>query len=267
MKSVCCEIIKKCSLSCLHCSARSHFYTSKHIPFDDLKNIIKQASDNQVKTFFISGGEPLLYPNIDKVIEYITSYKMQPILYSSGILSEQDVLQPIPNELFSSLEKSGLTSIAFSIYSLDSTIHDKITGTPNSLKILKRTIENARKTLKQTTIELSFLPLSDTWKEITSIIEFCSINNIYKLNILKLINQGRAQESGIYARNLSQQDEIEFLEELRRACLLTSTTIEVSKLYDCDNYEHLQISPHTSGINEYFISYKQDILKGRRFRY
>ena len=263
---ICCEIIKTCPLACLHCSANSHINTNKLIPLNELNTIVNQAVKNHINTFFISGGEPLLHPNLKDLIINISAKGITPVLYSSGILPLNKSIRPVSTNELSDLEKVGLDSIAFSIYSLDANIHDNITNKPDSLITLKKTIKNAKDTFRETKIELSFLPLSNTWKEIDNIIKFANSHNIYKLNILKLINQGRAKESGIFLKSLSQEEELQFIKKLKRY-QNTSTIIEISKLYDCDHYGHLQESPHTSGINEYFVTYNQELKKGRRFRH
>lgn len=267
MSSVCCEIIKTCPLSCLHCSAKSHINTNRQIPFDDLKKIIEQAKYNNVETFYISGGEPLLHPDLTRLVAHLKREKINPVIYSSGCLPDKtgNTLHAISKKTLRNLEAAGLRSIVFSLYSLDPKQHDQITNTPNSFKTLMTTLENARNFLVDTKMELSYIPLSDTWEQIDKILNFSNSNNIDKLNILKLINQGRAKESGIIHRNLSHEDEVIFLERLRNF-KLQDTTIEISKLYDCDHYEHLQISPYTAGENEYFITHRQEVLPGRRFR-
>lgn len=265
MNSICCEIIKTCPLSCLHCSAKSHINTNRFIPLTDIKKIISKAP-NDLETFFISGGEPLLHPNINEIVSFLKSKNIKPIIYSSGcdIERKSKVLQPISIKKLQELEESGLNSIVFSLYSLQNKIHDNFTNTPKSLRILTQTLSNT-KFLKNTSVELSFLPLKDTWEEAKKIIDFSKEYNISKINILKLINQGRAKENGLSIQDLSEEQEQNFLKVIKSQTN-TSPTIEISKLYDCDHYENLQISPYTAGLNESFITYNQVNLQGRRFR-
>lgn len=265
MNSICCEIIKTCPLSCLHCSSKSHLNTDRHIPFKDLQTIVHQASTNNVKTFYISGGEPFLYKEIEELVNFVYNKNILPVIYSSGVLPSTKGIQAISEKTLNNLENAGLDSIAFSLYSLNKEIHDYMTNTPNSLITLFETLKNAKNSLNKTKIELSFIPLSDTWEEIDEIIHFANSYGIYKLNILKLIHQGRAKESGIAVKTLSTKNELAFVEKLQKN-QRNSTIIEISKLYNCDNYEHLEISPHSSGVNEHFITHKQEILQGRRFR-
>jgi len=267
MSSICCEIIKTCPLSCLHCSSKSNLNTNRHIPFKDLQTIVNQASTNNVKTFYISGGEPFLYKELKELVNFVYNKNILPVIYSSGILPSSDKsIQAISKKALNNLENVGLDSIAFSLYSLNANIHDYMTNTQNSLITLFETLKNAKDSLSKTKIELSFIPLSDTWEEIDEMLNFANSHGIYKLNILKLINQGRAKESGIVAKTLTEEQESAFIKKLQKN-KNNSTIIEISKLYDCDHHEHLQVSPHTSGVNEYFVTYNQELKKGRRFRY
>jgi len=266
-KSLCCEIIKTCPLSCIHCSANSNMKAKEYISLEDIYSIVENAMDNNVETFFISGGEPLLHPNILEIVKFIKSKNIKPIIYSSGCLADEDSgdIEEINISFLNNLKKNGLDSIVFSLFSLVDDVHNNKTQTKNSFSILKRTLTNTKKTFENTEVkvELSFIPLSDTYKEIKEIIKFSENNNISKINILKLINQGRAKYSGL--ENLSVDQENELLENLKNS-ENKNIQIEISKLYDCDNYEGLLQSPYTAGENEYFITSRQEVLPGRRFR-
>jgi len=266
MNSICCEIIKTCPLSCVHCSAKSHINTNRFIQLNDIKKIIDNTP-NTLNTFFISGGEPLLHPNINEIISYLKSKDIEPVVYSSGcnISKNKKTIEPFSSSTLKELENNGLSRIVFSLYSLKESQHDNITQTKNSLNTLKKTIQNANKCFSKVTIELSFIPLQDTANEIKNIISFSEKQNISKINILKLINQGRAKESGIILKSLSDVEEKNFLTSIK-SYHNPSFTIEVSKLYECNHYENLEVSPYTAGVNESFITYSQENLPGRRFR-
>ncbi len=84
-------LTRNCNLRCKFCSAQKGGYHSyEFIKFDDLKKIIKLCNDIEVKYIVLSGGEPLLYPHLIELLNYIKSmpHKMIPTIATNGILLE-----------------------------------------------------------------------------------------------------------------------------------------------------------------------------------
>ncbi len=71
------ELTDRCNLHCKHCYGGFECNKNNIISFEELKKVIDNASQNGVYQFDLTGGEPLLYPNIDELLEY---------LYNSGMM-------------------------------------------------------------------------------------------------------------------------------------------------------------------------------------
>lgn len=64
----------KCSLRCRDCSNLMQYYTNpENIEFETIKRSIRRLLDvvDEISTLTILGGEPLLYPDITKIIELL----------------------------------------------------------------------------------------------------------------------------------------------------------------------------------------------------
>lgn len=81
------HITNRCNYQCKHCFAR---FDQKELPFDDAKKVI-----DAIETYFketesinprinIAGGEPLIYPYIDEIIDYISSKGIKVSIITNG---------------------------------------------------------------------------------------------------------------------------------------------------------------------------------------
>jgi len=261
ISSICIEITRKCHLKCKHCSTRANNRIKDQINFDDFKNLLNKLELEKNSIIFLSGGEPLLHVDLPLFIREINKKGYRAFLYSSGVLINNKLMS-LEKKYMQYLINCGLSGISFSIYSLHN-FHDYVTGVNGSLKFLKETLKNIADL--EFRKEISFIPLKSNYKEIKEIILFAHQNKIQKVNILRLINQGRAKFGFFEKENLNKEEEKEFL-NLLNSSLINNVTIEISKMYECNNDYELLKSPFTAGINEIFVTSNMNILKGRKFR-
>ncbi len=258
-KSICCEIIKTCPLSCKHCSTNATMGDFRQMSIVDYSELLSSSIKNDIDTMFISGGEPLLHKDIVEFVRLTSESNISPIIYTSGVLNGTDSIQPLTKEVINSLRENGLKGVSISIYGQEIN-HDYMTNKQGSFKTLLETLEN----IKDIDIvkEFSFLPLAYNFNDLDYVVALVKKYDIKKINILKLIHQGRAKNSALVG--LSKKQEKQFFEKLRE--YKNDVNIEVSKLYDCDHYEELLYSPYYAGVNEEFVTFDAQILPGRSYR-
>ena len=137
------ELTYNCNLNCIHCY-NDKTKKNQYMKFNDIKKIIDEAE--KLGCFFItmSGGECTLNPDLLQIIKYIRRKRIAFELYTNGqILYENkqllmDIINLYPYR------------IGLSLYSMNSQIHDKITGVVGSqIKTL-----NVIKTLKENNINV-----------------------------------------------------------------------------------------------------------------
>jgi MoaA/NifB/PqqE/SkfB family radical SAM enzyme len=119
--------IRRCNLSCTYCNEFDDF--SKPIAIQVLRERVNQLADLGTSIITISGGEPLLHPELEDVIRAIRQRGMLAGLITNGYL-----LVP---ERIKKLNQAGLDHLQISI---DNVIPDEVSK--KSLKVLDQKLQN-----------------------------------------------------------------------------------------------------------------------------
>jgi MoaA/NifB/PqqE/SkfB family radical SAM enzyme len=115
--------IRRCNLSCGYCNEFDS--SSAPVPIDDLLRRIDKLADLGTRAITLSGGEPLLHPELETVISRIRHHRMLAGLISNGYLMTRQRIQ--------SLNEAGLEYLQISI---DNIQPDDISK--KSLKVLDK---------------------------------------------------------------------------------------------------------------------------------
>jgi len=191
------EIVSKCKLGCIHCSSESIInsefvdinYSFVHLEY--LIDQLIQRTDNV--SIYLTGGEPLLFSNLQKTIKQINSFNAKLILglFSSGIvLNANDEIKSLDYEAVKMLKLSGLTDVYLSIYSDKTTVHDYMVGSENALSVTLKTLSE----LKKQDINIFFNTVINKTNvnNLHEIVEFAKREKASGIRFLKLIKHGRA---------------------------------------------------------------------------
>lgn len=117
-------VTNRCNLKCDFCSVKAGCYNDE-IPLLKIKDIIDEAVKYGLEELHMTGGEPTLRNDLDKIIEYALSKKLNVRLITNGTLLTKSKLDNLYNH--------GLRSI---MISLDGTeeYHDRVRGVKGSYK-------------------------------------------------------------------------------------------------------------------------------------
>lgn len=74
------EITGQCRQVCPHCTGRR----TPHVPWSDIQKTIEEAASLGVRTVRITGGEPLLHPDIRNILTYAKAKKIMVILNTTA---------------------------------------------------------------------------------------------------------------------------------------------------------------------------------------
>lgn len=88
-----------CNLRCKHCWISPKFHTEKTIwpslDFGLFKNIIKQGKKLGLLAVKLTGGEPLIHPQIDKIIDYIRTENLKLTIETNGTKCTPEIVDRI----------------------------------------------------------------------------------------------------------------------------------------------------------------------------
>lgn len=77
------EITRRCNLNCDYCYQKNLTHSDKDIieVEREIKTILRLR---KCDTIFISGGEPLVHPQLEKIVKIVRSYNVKPFLVTNG---------------------------------------------------------------------------------------------------------------------------------------------------------------------------------------
>lgn len=129
------DITNHCNERCKHCYHTFDKYGErKELSTKEIFSIIDDAYELGVFRITLSGGEALLRPDIMDVLEYIHSKHMMLVLFTNGLL--------LDNNIIDVLAKNGCALVSLSIYGADATTHDLITGVEGSFDRTVHAVRN-----------------------------------------------------------------------------------------------------------------------------
>ncbi|HVS80779.1 MAG TPA: radical SAM protein [Pyrinomonadaceae bacterium] len=97
--------MRRCNLACGYCNEYDH--TSTPVPLDVMKRRIDKLAELGTSIVTISGGEPMMHPDLDQIIRHIRSHGIIAGLISNGYYFTPDRIKR--------LNEAGLDSLQISI--------------------------------------------------------------------------------------------------------------------------------------------------------
>lgn len=181
------EIENRCNQNCLHCSSKLlREGESIEYSIENLSHFIKGL--NSKAHLYLTGGEPLLYLNLDTVLQKLRA--AAPLLsigvFTCGVCLDNS---PISQSYAQTLKSSGLEDCYVSLYHIDPIKHDTITGLSGSFEITCESIKN----LQSAGIEVkghlvltkyNITEIHDVLKQLTTFFS--------QTRILRIVNTGNA---------------------------------------------------------------------------
>lgn len=213
INDLCFEIIQRCPNNCIFCSSNSDYQKSNTIDFSIIKRTIDFFTANGgIKEISLSGGEPLLHPNIIQIILYCHHLGIYTTLYTSGIIENtnveqsdniyyQRILDQYNNRKFSEislnmlqkLKQAGLDKIVFDMQAAETDEYNLLMGTKNNFANILKSILNVIKFDFKTSIH--FVPNKVNINQFRELVELAEIADIDEIRLLKFVPQGRGREN------------------------------------------------------------------------
>ncbi len=155
-------LTKRCNLKCMHCDS---YLDTKKIIASDLITVAKKIAQSDVMIVILSGGEPMLVPNINEIIT---------ILKESGKIVKINTNGLNLSKHAEFLINSEVDSITISIDSMNPSLHDKIRGKQGSYKNAIEGLEyiKTNRKRKKPYTEVRCVVMKDNFREIPEFVKY-----------------------------------------------------------------------------------------------
>lgn len=119
-----------CNLRCRHCWINPKYQSAENawpsLDFDLFRHIVGQAKPLGLKGVKLTGGEPLLHPEISRILEYLRSEELGVTIESNGVLCTPEIADEIA--------KSKNPFISVSLDGADAETHEWVRGVAGSFE-------------------------------------------------------------------------------------------------------------------------------------
>ena len=211
LKELCFEITNLCFLNCIYCSSfndSDRQNTKTHLSLSVIKTVIDDFCTLGGEVLELSGGEPLMHPEICDVVDYANYKDISVVLYTSGVLPSSYSFEEILNEL----QKSGLKKIVFNCQGLYD-IHDTLVGRKDAFIQLVHSIQYSKKLGLWTGVH--FVSNKQNYFQIEDVYNYLVGLNVDELALLRLVKQGRAVKNWSLLE-MTETDYLKFFEVIHR---------------------------------------------------
>lgn len=199
----------KCNLLCRHCIvSEKHHKKQELLSFDNLAVFLDDIDSHGVENLILSGGEPLLWQSITKILEDSLNRSFTVILYTNGMIINEKWLA-----LFKKIHshKPGGLQIHISLDGATPATHDGIRGVNGSFNKIISSLE----LLKRADIpvaSIESMATSDLFDELEALISICQDYSIKSLYLHPVFNFDR--DSNIQELELDYNTRVNFLRKV-----------------------------------------------------
>jgi len=200
------EITQRCNLHCVHCYANAGPEANASLPPDVISRQLDALTELGVDRVSLSGGEPLMHPDIWAIIDILQDAGFLVGIATNGILVTEQVAR-----------KLAATSVGVQV-SFDGatpTTHNAVRG-PRAFERSLRAIQNLRHAGILERVTLAFTPLSTNVAEIDAVVELALSLGVPTLRMNRLCNNGRAADGNFRPAESAAVDFYLHLQEFQK---------------------------------------------------
>ncbi len=120
------EITRRCNLKCVHCRSSSGLEAKGHPDFtlDEAKRVLDDIASYGKPVVVLSGGEPLLRPDVFEIAQYGTDLGLRMCLATNGTLVTQEICGKI--------KAAGIKMVSLSLDGASAEVHDDFRCQPGA---------------------------------------------------------------------------------------------------------------------------------------
>jgi len=244
------EVTPNCDFNCIYCYnvwKEKPDYQQKTLSLDKAKELFnKILSETEIEGVTITGGEPMLYPNLFELVEFLNKKGLEIGLTTHGAL--------LNDEKTKKLIDAGVSYFEISLDALDELIYNKLTG-DNQLDKIKKTILSIKK--YGATLTISTIISKLNLEEIPKIIDFSFAFSADFISLNRFIpgGQGKQNIEKLMPSNAQLKN---ILEQANQKAKKYNFKINISvPIEDCiikhSNYPNLNFGTCMCGVKKWLI--------------
>lgn len=178
------NVTKACNLRCVHCYAKAENGPAEgELTTLEAKNMIDDLAEFKVPVLLISGGEPLIRPDIFELCEYAISKGIRVTISTNGTLITPETAEKIKN--------IGISYVGISLDGLEDT-NNKFRGNEKAFQKALEGIRNCQQAGQK--VGLRFTINKHNYQEIDGIFELIEEEKIPRVCFYHLVYSGRGKE-------------------------------------------------------------------------
>ncbi|MFN2341238.1 MAG: radical SAM protein [Halanaerobium sp.] len=232
------NINSQCNLNCKHCYSNSTAAKKDTtLTTKEAFALIDQLADFKVPVLLLSGGEPLLRPDIFKLIKKAKSRNLRVVISTNGTLLTEKMVQE--------LKSLGVSYIGISLDGLEK-VNDNFRGKKGAFRSALEGIQNCQKYDQK--VGLRFTINQENYQEIDELFQLIERENIPRICFYHLVYSGRGEN--IKEAELSDQDKKETIDKIINLAQYFIDQGEPKEILTVDN--------HTDGVYLYLKNKETD---------
>ena len=172
-----CNITSRCDQACKYCHSPKHIFDKKDMSLSLLEKVAAQANEINIKNFVLTGGEPLLHPQLGDILEILSGYEFDIKMATNGASMDKNVLDL--------LKQFRVKSLQVSVDTLNKEHYQLVRGVDR----LDRVIENVRDIISGGSIHLAVSSVGNriVIDELEDLLQFCYEEGIPTFTLTKPI--------------------------------------------------------------------------------
>ncbi len=196
------DCTRRCNLNCKFCGASAEKYQDE-LTKDKLFKIINESAQIGVRTFSVTGGEPLLRPDLLEILNYANQKGLKTSIASNGFL--------INKKMANQIKEAGVTSIQLSLDGVEHT-HNAIRQNNQSFSRVIRAIRNLQN-VGIPTLQIATTVIQDSFNQLASLRDLLLDLNIKLWRLGMVMPIGRAKNANMSIKKSQVRKLLTFVKE------------------------------------------------------